>query len=37
MQMLMLLLVPIIPLLALAFLLGAERLEHGLNTRARAD
>jgi hypothetical protein len=31
------LLVPIVPLLALAFLLGAERLERGLDTPPRVD
>jgi hypothetical protein len=35
--MLMLLLVPMVPLLALAFLLGAERLEQGLDTHRPAD
>jgi hypothetical protein len=35
--MLMLLLVPMIPLLALAFLLGAERFEQGLGTPPRMD
>jgi hypothetical protein len=35
--MLTLLLVPMVPLLALAFLLGAERFEQGLDTPPRAD